>query len=270
MSVKPKVADYMTPEVDYISSDSTVAEAIEKFISSTHENFPVVRDNELIGFLTAKQLLKNYDDKDRMVEDILKKKKKLVVARPELDLGDAGRVLFRYGYRKLPVVNGNGMLVGIISTLDILRSHIERVTPGKVNMVKNLLETEYGVHVELGRRLVPVNKLHPTQNKIYADELEGREYELRKGLAEPIIVVRRKNYFVLVDGHHRAVAALRQGIDELMAHILEMDPEVELRMEKTAKDRNLITLNDIEVMDYAQHPLVGITTKLVDKENRNV
>ncbi|OYT27704.1 MAG: transcriptional regulator [Candidatus Altiarchaeales archaeon ex4484_96] len=269
MAVKPKVADYMTPEVDYIDSDVRVSDAIETIISSTHENFPVVKDGELIGFLTAKQLLKHYDKQDAKIETILKKKKKLVVARPELDLEDTARVIFRNGYKKLPVVNGNGMLVGIISTLDILRSHIERVTPGKVNMVKNLLESEYGVRVRLGKRLVPVNKLHPTQRKIYADELEGRKYELEKKLAEPIIVVKRKNYFVLVDGHHRAVAALNLGMDELMAHLLEMEPEVELRMEKAAKEKDLITLNDIEVMDYAQHPLMEITTKLVDKDNRN-
>ncbi len=267
MVKKPKVEDYMTLDVDYITADSTVSDAIKLFISSPHENFPVVRGKELVGFLTSKQLLKNYRNPGRKVEDILGKRTKLVVARPELNLDDAARVLFRYGYRKLPVVDNGGKLVGIISTLDILRSHIERVTPGKVDMVQNLLETEYNIRVDVGKYLVPVDKLHPTQNKIYADELEGREYELRKGLAEPIIVVKRKSYFVLVDGHHRAVAAQHLGMDELMAHVLEMDTDVELGMEKAAREKNLVTLDDIEVMDYAQHPLVEITTKLVERKN---
>ncbi len=267
MTYKPMVRDYMTTEVDYIPSDSTVDEAIKKFISSPHENFPVVKDGEVVGFLTSKQLLKNYKNPDKKIRDILKKKRKLIVARPDLSLDDAARILFRYGYRKLPVIDENGKLVGIISTIDILRSHIERATPEKVNMVKNLLEDEYKIRVNVFRYLVPVNKLHPTQSKIYADELEGREYELKRGLAEPIIVVKRRNYYVLVDGHHRAIAALKLGIKELMAHVLEMNPEIELRMERVAREKNLITLNDVEIMDYVQHPLVEITTKLVDRDN---
>jgi len=45
--------------------------------------------------------------------------------------------------------------------------------------------------------------LVPTQSKIFADELEGRKYELEKGLAEPLIVIQKRNKILLVDGHHR-------------------------------------------------------------------
>jgi len=158
-------------------------------------------------------------------------------------------------------------LVGIISNSDILRSHIERATPRKVEMVKDLIESEHGVKVNVKRYLVPIDKLHPTQNKIYADELQGREYELRRGLAEPLIVIKKKNYFVLVDGHHRAIAAKNLEIRELMTHVLEMDKNIELGMEKSARKKGLLGINDIEVMDYAQHPLVEITTKLVKKKD---
>ena len=88
-----------------------------------------------------------------------------------------------------------------------------------------------------------------------------RKYELKKGLAEPIIVVKRKSYFVLIDGHHRAVAALKLGIHELMAHVLEMYPETELNMEVEARRKNLITLDDIGIIEY-QHPLTDIITKI--------
>ena len=36
-------------------------------------------------------------------------------------------------------------------------------------------------------------------------------------------------------------------------------------MEKAAKDSGLLTLDDIKIIDDAQHPLVEITTKLVKK-----
>lgn len=269
MVTKPKVKDYMTPEVDHISAETTVGEAIDEFLSSTHENFPVTKNGDLVGFLTAKKLLKHYKNPDKKIKDILKKKTKLIVARPDLSLEDAARLLFRHGYKKLSVVNKHGKLVGIISTIDIIRSHIERATPTKVNMVKTLIEQEYDVQVEVGKYLVQVDKLHPTQSKIYQDELEGRIYELKKGLAEPLIVVRRKNYFVVVDGHHRAVAAKKEEIEELMAHVLELRPEIKLRMEEAAREKNIITLEDIEIMDYAQHPLLEITTQTVRQNNYN-
>ena len=62
--------------------------------------------------------------------------------------------------------------------------------------------------LRLVRMKVPIRDHRPTQNKIYADELQGRTYELKRGLAEPTIIVKIGNRFILVDGHHRTVAAL--------------------------------------------------------------
>jgi IMP dehydrogenase len=110
---------------------------------------------------------------------------------------------------------------------------------------------------------VEIGTLLPTQTKIYEDELEGRMYEIKKGLAEPLIVVRRPGRLILVDGHHRAIAAKRLGITHLEAYIIEIDKDIELGMERTARAMNLSSLDDIKVMDYARHPLVALTHRLV-------
>jgi ParB-like chromosome segregation protein Spo0J len=112
---------------------------------------------------------------------------------------------------------------------------------------------------------VPVKDLLPTQSKIYEDELEGRIYEIKKGLAEPIIVVRRPGKIILVDGHHRAIAAKRLGITALDAYIIEIKEDIELGMERTARAMNLQSLDDVQVLDYARHPLVAITHRLVKR-----
>jgi IMP dehydrogenase len=112
---------------------------------------------------------------------------------------------------------------------------------------------------------VPISDLLPTQSKIYEDELEGRIYEIKKGLAEPIIVVKRPNRTILVDGHHRAVAAKKLGITALDAYIIEISEDVELGMERTANAMNLRTLDDIQVLDYASHPLVALTHRFAKK-----
>ncbi len=265
MTTKVKVREYMTEDVDYIPYNLKINEAIEILLRSKHQNFPITKNSNLVGVITAKDLLRNCNYPDKLIREITKRK--LIVAHPDLNLDDAARIMFRNGLKKLPVIDEKGRLVGIITNSDILRSHIERATPRKVDMVRNLLESEYDTRVTIKKYPVPIGKLHPTQNRIFADELEGREYELKKGLAEPLIVIKKRNYYVLVDGHHRAIAALNLDIDELMAHVLEMDINIELGMERSAREKNLITLMDIKVMDYAQHPLVEITTKLIDRKH---
>ncbi len=265
MTTKVKVREYMTEDVDYIPYDITVGEAIKLLLKSKHQNFPVTRNKDLVGVINSKDLLKHHKTPNKLIKEITKRK--LIVANPDLDLNDAARIMFRNGLKKLPVIDNKGRLVGIITNTDILRSSIERATPRKVDMVKNLLESEYGVKITVKKYNIPIDKLHPTQDWIYADELEGREYELKKGLAEPIIVIKKVNYYVLVDGHHRAVAAMNLDIDELVAHVLEIDRDIELRMERSARDKNLITLRDIKITDYAQHPLLEITTKLIDRKH---
>lgn len=266
MTSKATVKDYMTEKVDYIPYETTVGKAIDLFLKSTHQTFPVTMKNgRLVGVMTARDLLMNYKNPKKLVRDVIKKDK-LIFARPELALEDAARVMFRTGMRQLPVVNDEGKLIGIITNTDIIRSHIERATPRKVDMVKNLLESKHNVRIYVRMYPVPLDKLRPTQERIHADEFQGRIYELKKGLAEPIIVVKRKNYFVLVDGHHRVIAARQLGIKEIMAHVLEPDRDIETGMEKAARDAGLLTLDDVKIIDDAQHPLVEITTKLVKKD----
>ena len=265
MVTKARVEDYMTEKVDDISYDTTVEKAIEILLSSTHQNFPVTKKGSLVGFITAKELLKNYKTPKKLIKDIAQEK--LIVARPEIALEDAARVMFRSGLRQLPVVDDKGRLIGIITNTDILRSHIERATPRKVDMVKNLLESKHDVRIKVKMYPVPLDKLRPTQPRIHADELSGRRYELMRGLAEPLIVVKRRNYYVLVDGHHRVIAAKELGIKEIMAHVLEPEKDIETGMEKAAKESGLLTLGDVKIIEDAQHPLVEITTKLVRKDD---
>ncbi|MDD1638981.1 MAG: ParB/RepB/Spo0J family partition protein, partial [Methanomicrobiales archaeon] len=136
-------------------------------------------------------------------------------------------------------------------------------SPEKVFKFIDTLRKLYNVDPQMKREHVTIADLLPTQAKIYEDELEGRMYEIQKGLAEPLIVVKRPGRMILVDGHHRAVAAKRLGIQTLDAYIIEIDQDIELGMERTARSMNLSTLDDIRVMDYARHPLVALTHRLV-------
>ena len=262
---KKKVKDYMTYDVVSVDVHGTAHDVIDKIQKTHHDGFPVVDGTTVIGYISARDLL--FIQPDTPVEKVMSDN--LIVADPEMDINDAARVIFRSGIQKLPVVDEKNHLLGIISNSDVIRSQIEHVSPEKVFNFMTTLKKLYNVDPTLDRGTVPVKELLPTQSKIYEDELEGRIYEIKKGLAEPIIVVRRPGKIILVDGHHRAVAAKRLGISALDAYIIEIKENIELGMERTALAMNLKTLDDVQVLDYARHPLVAITHRLVKRVVKN-
>lgn len=256
---KPRVKDYMTREVATVSPDATVSEVARHIAESDgHNGFPVCDGRRVEGFVSARDLMLADDD-----EPIFKvMSQDLIVAHPEMDLNDAARVILRSGIQKLPVVDDAGNLVGIISNTDVIRSQIERATPEKVGKLMRTLESIHDITVTEERRRVRLADLIPTQGKVYADELEGRVYELERGLAEPLVVIDNGAKLLLADGHHRGMAAKRLDIDEMDAYVIVVDPSVELGMARTAENEGLRSLDDVKVVDYARHPLVETTKRL--------
>ncbi len=256
---KPRVKEYMTRDVATVSPDETVGSVAKRIAESDdHSGFPVCERRRVEGFVSARDLLLAGEDDPIfrvMTTD-------LIVAHPEMKVTDAARVILRSGIQKLPVVDDAGNLVGIISNADVIRSQIERATPQKVGKLVRTLENIHEIPLSEERRTVSLEELTPTQGRVYADELEGRKYELEHGLAEPLVVIDNAGQLYLADGHHRVLAADRLGITEMDAYVIVIDEEIDLGMARTARRENLRSLSDIEVVDYACHPLVETIERL--------
>lgn len=262
MTSTAQVKDYMTKKVFTVTPDTSTGEVIELMKLTGHDGFPVKTNGEVIGMITAFDLLLKpwVDTVDKiMTTDV-------VVAEKEMPINDASRVMFRMGISRMPVMDKEGKMVGIITNTDIVRSSIERSTPTKVNYFKKTLEQLYGIKTKLVRMKVPISKLRPTQNKVYADELQGRTYEIERGLAEPTIVVEVMGRYILVDGHHRTVAAFKLGYEDIDSYVIKIDEDLKLGIEKTADKQGIFTYDDIEVIDDAQHPLNVLTGGLRNGE----
>ncbi|MCE8424992.1 MAG: CBS domain-containing protein [Candidatus Methanoperedens sp.] len=258
MTDHPKVKDYMTQEVDTVSPGNTVREVIDLIRKTGHDGFPVIEDGKVTGYVSASNLLEKKTND--LVSSVMSKD--VLVADTEMDMNDAARVIFRSGKSKLPVVDDNSHLRGIITNSDVIRSHIERTSPQKVWTLKKTLEAIHNIHADVVRETVNIDELVPTQPKVFADELDGRIYELKKGLAEPIVVIKKTHKLLLVDGHHRVIAAKKLGIKTMEAYVIPLGDEVHLGMEKTAESGGLHTLSDIKILDYAKHPLIEVTKRL--------
>jgi CBS domain-containing protein len=265
-TAKAQVEEYMTRDVATVSPDDTVREVAERIAESDgHNGFPVTEGRRVVGFVSARDLLLA----DGQVPIFTEMTDDIIVAHPDMNVDDAARVILRSGIQKLPVVDDAGHLVGIISNTDVIRSQIERATPEKVGKLMRTLEEIHDIEVSEERRDVPLAELVPTQARVYADELEGRRYELERGLAEPLVVIDNGGTLVLADGHHRVLAADRTGTDLMDAYVIVIDVAdgVELGMERTARQEGLESIDDIEVVDYARHPLVETTKRFQENDD---
>ncbi len=255
----------MVRNVHSISPDMTVEQVRQEIINSNFHGFPIVEKGYLLGFITAKELLRHIDKPNAKIRSVMKRG--TLCAIPSMSTEDATRILFRYGLRNLPVVDEEKKLVGIISNIDIVRSQIEKSRPRKVMSVKNFLEQQNGIRFKVVNKDVEVDSIIPTQKEVYMDELIGRQYELKRGLNEPLIVVERRNGYLLVDGHHRMMAAKKSGIKVFNAIVLvPNDFDTKLGLEKTAERWGLRSLDDVTIIEGSKHPFMEVTTMLLPNE----
>jgi CBS domain-containing protein len=259
------VEEYMIRNVEYVTPDMTIRQVRDKIINSNFHGFPIVENGYLLGYVTAKELLRFIDTPNAKLRTLMGRGTLCVI--PSMSIDDATRVLFRYGLRNLPVVDEDRKLVGIISNIDIVRSQIEKSRPGKVMTVKNFIEQQNGLKLRVSNQDIPIDQVIPTQKEVYMDELIGRQYEIKRGLNEPLIVIKRLNGYLVVDGHHRVMAAKKLGLKTFKAIVLEPNNmNVKLGLEKTAEKWGLKTLDDVKIIEGAKHPFMEITTMLLPQE----
>ncbi|MBQ7978292.1 MAG: CBS domain-containing protein [Candidatus Methanomethylophilaceae archaeon] len=262
---KALVGEYMVRNVQTVDPNMTVKQTVDQVIASEFHGFPVAENGYLLGFITAKELLRYMDQPNAKIRNVMKKG--TFCAIPSMSISDATRILFRYGLRNLPVVDEDRKLIGIISNLDIVRSQIEKSRPNKVMTVKRFLEQTNDIKLKVENKEIEIDRIIPTQKEIFMDELVGRQYELKRGMIEPLIVVERRNGYVVVDGHHRIMAAKKMGMKTYKAIVLvPNDYSVTLGLEKTAERWGLKTLDDVNIIEGTKHPFMEVTMMLLPSE----
>ena len=104
--------------------DATVQDAKEMMAEFKIGGIPVVNASKnLIGIITNRDL-RFEKDNDRLIDEVMTKES-LITASPETTMEEAESILQEHKIEKLPVVNSNGLLVGLITYRDITKK------PGK-------------------------------------------------------------------------------------------------------------------------------------------
>ena len=153
-----QVRDFMIYNVSTAKPSTTVKELISLFEMKRIGGVPVV-DNEgnLVGMVSDEDIVRllsplkekiyaspyiAYKEEAEKVEDVLRKKmntpiceimvkKNIKTLSPDDDFESAIRLISKHHLKKLPIVNGAGRVVGIISRGDIIH-----------NLSKKIVETE--------------------------------------------------------------------------------------------------------------------------------
>jgi IMP dehydrogenase len=100
-----------------VDPEQRISEALAVMQRYRISGLPVTRNGKLVGILTNRDL--RFEKRlDRLVGDVMTKER-LVTARPGVTLDEAKEVLHRYRIEKLPVVDADQTLRGLVTVKDI-------------------------------------------------------------------------------------------------------------------------------------------------------
>ena len=119
-----KVEDVMIEGVITIDSDASVMKAVKMMNENEIGCLIVTRRGKAVGIVTERDLLarviaKSKNPKKTKVREIMTKP--LISGHPEMDLEEATKLMFKMKIKKLPVVESEGKLAGLITLTDVAR-----------------------------------------------------------------------------------------------------------------------------------------------------
>jgi CBS domain-containing protein len=118
------VKEVMTSNPVTVEADASVVEAARVMKKEDTGIVPVTAGGRLVGTITDRDIVvrvlaEEKDPQATTVRDVASTE--LVTVDPQQELDEALRLMARNQVRRLPVVEGDGRLVGIVSQADVAR-----------------------------------------------------------------------------------------------------------------------------------------------------
>jgi CBS domain-containing protein len=125
------IRDVMTSNPCTIDADKSVAYAAKMMREEDVGLAPVVEAERLVGMLTDRDItirvVAEGKDPDQVrVRDVASSQ--LITVGPQQDLDEALRMMAKHQVRRLPVVEEDGKLVGVVAQADIAREGDDKAT----------------------------------------------------------------------------------------------------------------------------------------------
>jgi len=154
-----KVQELMTKGVEACSRDSNLAAAAMIMWRMDCGAVPVVNDREVVGVITDRDICVAVATKHRRAEEIMVGEvvsSTLHHVRPDDDVRAALDTMRSERVRRLPVVDDDGRLVGIVSLSDVVRSASKSSGRSRsgisaedvLEVMKSICEQDGGIEVD--------------------------------------------------------------------------------------------------------------------------
>jgi CBS domain-containing protein len=131
------IQEAMTSNPTTVGPTNTAAEAAQIMKSEDVGSLPIVESDGLLGVITdrdvAIRVVAEGRDPDTTVGEIASKD--VVTVGPEQSLEDAARLMAEHQLRRLPVVEEDGRLVGILAQADIAQAGHDALTGDTVQRI---------------------------------------------------------------------------------------------------------------------------------------
>ncbi len=125
------IREVMSSNPSAIEADKPVADAAKLMRAEDVGLAPVVEGDRLVGTLTDRDIAirvvaEGKDPQSTAVREVASTD--LVTVDPEQDLDEAVRLMAQHQVRRLPVVEEDGRLVGVVAQADVARQADDRQT----------------------------------------------------------------------------------------------------------------------------------------------
>ena len=125
------IRDVMTSNPCSIDADKSVAYAAKMMREEDVGLAPIVEAERLVGMLTDRDITirvvaEGKDPEQVKVRDVASSQ--LVTVSPQKDLDEALRMMAKHQIRRLPVVEEDGKLVGVVAQADVAREGDDATT----------------------------------------------------------------------------------------------------------------------------------------------
>jgi CBS domain-containing protein len=133
-----RIKDVMTSNPCTIDADKSVAYAAKMMRDEDVGLAPIVEGDKLIGMLTDRDIAirvvaEGKDPNQVNVRDVASKQ--VVTIDPQQDLDEALRIMAKHQVRRLPVVEEDGKLVGVVAQADVAREGDDKQTGALVEEI---------------------------------------------------------------------------------------------------------------------------------------
>lgn len=144
------VSEVMSRKVELVSPDDSIQRAAQTMARIDAGVLPVAQNDRLVGMITDRDIAirgvgAGRNPSDTPVSEVMTREVKYCFE--DDDVSDVARTMAQLQVRRLPVLNREKRLTGIVSLGDIAREH----EPGEAGSALHHISTKGGQHTQTGK-----------------------------------------------------------------------------------------------------------------------